>query len=172
MILNNYYLLRAITDNVRIPMGNESEKTLANGMTFIDGTTDTIYVTTQTSRYSTVNWALRVNLTMRVGTGTTDPVGTDYSLENDVTDYVADKVVTLNVAEVSNRLVTTMTISGRSTYSDNIVISEVGVTKNIITKYINYFPTKEVLLVRELLEDPITIAPGQGFSITFVWEEA
>lgn len=170
MILNNYYLLRSITDNIRMPMPTESEKTLSNGLTFIDGTTDTIYVTTNSSRFCVDNWTLRTNLSIRVGSGTTEPVGTDYRLESDMTSYITDKVVNINVAEVNNRLVTTITITGRCTA--HIFINEVGVTKNIATKYINYIPRKEVLLIRELLENPIDIPVNQGFSLSFVWEEA
>lgn len=170
MILNNYYLLRAAIDNTRMPTPSEQEFAMPTGMTAIDGTTGlTLYTATNDMRFNTDNWALRTFLSMRVGIGTTEPVGTDYRLQSDMESYIVDRVVNVNVAESDGKLVTTITMTARSTA--HIIITEVGVTKGIVYTYGYTYPKKEVLLIRELLENPIDVPANQGFSLSFVWEE-
>lgn len=64
-----------------------------------------------------------------------------------------------------------ITITGQNLTSSEIVITELGIVRSMITGYAGGLVRKTIMLVRELLEQLLTVPSGEGFSLTFSWEE-
>ena len=114
-------------------------------------------------------YALRSNLMVRLGTGSTEPTSSDYALENDITSGIGSLRVTTGVGG-DNGLVTNIVISGINTTESEIVIKELGIYIN--SAFTMDGTSYDVLLVRELLDEPLSVPAGKGFTLTFRWVEA
>jgi hypothetical protein len=68
-----------------------------------------------------------------------------------------------------NKLKIVILIAGVNTYSGAITISEVGVYHTFLTGPLSGASNIDVMFVREILENPITVAPNQGFFLSFEW---
>lgn len=170
MILSNYAILKSYTS--RKPLDSTYNIQEDIGLKDITGSTAECYGFASSSRFNCDNWSLKTSLSMRVGVGDTEPEFTDYALGSDITSSIANTVITTTTTADGPKVKTVITMSGRNSSSSAITITEVGITKNIVVAYLNYWAKKEVLMVKELLEEPIEV-PGNGsFSLTFSWEEA
>lgn len=114
-------------------------------------------------------YALRSNLMVRLGTGSTEPTSSDYALENDITSSIGSLHVTTGVG-AENGLVTNIVVSGINTTDSEIVITELGIYIN--SAFVSQGTAYDVLLVRELLEQPLAVPAGKGFTLVFRWVEA
>lgn len=126
---------------------------------------------------SSSNWAdlfpmytLRYNLKALIGDGDVEPTSNDYALSSDITSSTGGLTVTTGTG-VDNGLVTNVIISGTNTSNSEIIIKEVGIYITTRFSFIGNTPY-DVLLVRELLQQPLAVPAGKGFTLTFQWTEA
>ena len=169
MIVNNYYKLKSVVCANIIPP--TTPQTLPANLKDIDGNTGIgVYgdANQASATFNTENWALRKRLSMRVGNGNTEPTLGDYRLDSDCNSWLTNIQTTVNTGYEDNVIKTVITMSAINTGVNELVIKEVGVFKGI---YESGLVNHDVLLVRELLEDPLTVPSGGAFSLTFAWEE-
>lgn len=126
---------------------------------------------------TTANWeelfpmyALRNNLKALIGDGNVEPTSSDYALSSDITSSTGGLTVTTGTG-VDNGLVTNITISGTNTSNSEIIIKELGIYITTRFSFIGNNPY-DVLLVHELLQQPLAVPAGKGFTLTFRWVEA
>lgn len=169
MIVNNYYKLKSVVCANIIPP--TTSQTFPANLTDINGATGIgVYGDANTGHatFSTENWALRMRLSMRVGNGNTEPTLGDYCLDSDCNSWLTNIQTTVNTGYEDNVIKTVITMSAINTGVNELVIKEVGVFKGV---YESGLVNHDVLLVRELLDDPLTVPSGGAFSLTFAWEE-
>lgn len=176
MILANYRLWRAYTMTTNLLSGDQSPNPneVNLGTKSITGeTSNKMTVSTRWSSQGTYeNWSLMSNLSSRIGSGITDPTDTDYALSNDVTNQFSNIVRSFNAMADGNSFKIVHTITGTNTSSDTIIITEIGLSKNIMCSGYPNAAFVEFLFARSLLEQPIEVPPGRGFSLTFEWVES
>lgn len=113
-----------------------------------------------------------------VGTGTAPVSADDYKLENNVTSSFSQVTTTQTVQySEDNTLRMTITWTGTNTTSDAITISEIGLmhymwlSSSNTYNYLDLWRLRmEVLCVRHLLGEPVTIEPGATKSIILTME--
>lgn len=168
MITNNYYKLKAVVSANVIPPS--TSQTFPANLTDISGNINLgVYGDANPGHatFSTENWALRTRLSMRVGNGNTEPTFDDYCLDSDCNSWLSNIQTTVNTGYEGNVIKTVITMSAINGVNE-LVIKEVGVFKGV---YESGLVNHDILLVRELLEQPLTVPPGGSFSLTFAWEE-
>ena len=168
MILNNYYYLKAYT--ARTPLSTSYERSEDIGMRNLSDSIANCYGYASNVRFNADNWALRSYLGVRLGTGTTEPALINYALDDDVTPAFANVETKITTASDGPSLKTIIEFSGRNT-SNSLTITEIGITKNIVRAYRNYWDKVDVLMVRELLETPIEVPNNKWIQLTFQWVE-
>lgn len=95
-----------------------------------------------------------------VGSGATPVTASDYRLEQEIVEGLACDAVTSQVDDTTHTVTYRKTL--RNTSDDDITIREVGLTGAVTTT----MPTrKQVLVYREVLETPVTIAPGDSATL-------
>lgn len=111
-----------------------------------------------TSMFGSVYWA---NSRFALGTGTTAPKSTDYKVETEITNGFDCSVLTKRYVQGADK--DYINISGEITNngSSDITFSEVGWYSFFKLNSNNY----EAMLAREVLENPITIKPGESVAI-------
>lgn len=103
---------------------------------------------------------------MCFGTGTTEAKISDYKLESPIEDNV---FTPSNASTISNNNYPgniTITQSFVYTGSSDITITEVGLINSVNKSSTTSDSYQRLLLVREILENPITVSKGQQFTIT------
>lgn len=111
------------------------------------------------------------NISFRFGSGTTAPSYTDYALETDITDSSISNIsFTTDSSASSEGAKTTYIITGVNSTNSSITISEIGLCKNFYTLYNNLLSVP-FMLVKEVLDTPITVAARDSFTLTFEWVE-
>ena len=168
MILNNYKnWLAFISSNVFV--GNNQVYEI--GVKDLTGASATLYTQISSSSSSTPNYSLKNGLSARVGTGTTEPTLADVCLETDVTSSITNLNVTSSTQASSGVISTIITITGLNATASSITLSEIGITKQMATGYNAGMQYKTVMLIRSLLDNPLTVPAGEGFTLTFKWDE-
>ena len=176
MILNNYLKLKACVSQNMAP--NTTPTTFPINMVDINGVNNRgcYGFSSPNDFFNTDNWALMKGLKLRLGTGTTEPTLNDNALVDDVTGSFTNIQTTVNTGCEDNKIKTVITMSATSNSANEITIREVGVTKSVCYNYASGtswpFQFVDVMMVRELLEEPIVVPARASFSITFAWEEA
>lgn len=115
----------------------------------------------------------KAGLDVVIGSGSTAPAADDYALETDETANVSafSVVKTYTQASSGSGYEITFLVSGTNETGATLSISEVGLKKTISSTW-NTPDDTELLLARFLLETPIVVADGAGFSFAFKWSEA
>ena len=171
MILNNYFYVKR-----KLSYTTYSDtSTRYEDVTAIDGQSHSVPTQGNTSQSGSLhqkingNRALRDKLSVRVGTGDTDPTKNDYCLATDVTSSFSNTSTTVNIQQVTgDKLLTRLTFNGTNSSGSNITIKEVGIIKNY---YVNSSSTIDVLFTREVLAEPMVVTNGGGIVITVDWYE-
>ena len=144
-----------------------------------DGTT--AYVTTGSSGYASYitpiapNYSLYYGLTVKVGSGTTEPTIDDYCMTSNETSNFTQYTVTSSTSVENASVVISFAVSGVNNTGSAITISEIGIYKSFLYKSANdtsnvfYQPT---MLVHNLLDDIITVQPGSSFQFLYKWTES
>lgn len=117
-------------------------------------------------------WSLRIissqqnfldSLDIIIGKGTTTPTKTDTKLSNMITN-MSNISTTVNISYNENGLTIMGTITGDNQTLTDVTITEVGITYPLYTNLggiVGY-----ALAAHALLNTPITVPSGQGFSVT------
>lgn len=172
MILNNYRLWRAYTMGHSLGKGNQSPN---------PNFTDIGIVTTNGQRYSLAistffgqavyNFHLN-GLTSFVGDGTTTPTELDYHMESDKTSSFSNIERTFNIAADNGKWKFVHTLSGVNTSNHAVTISEIGIGVKLAANNGATAGMHDYLFVHSLLEQPIVVPAGKGFTLTFEWVES
>ena len=101
-----------------------------------------------------------------VGSGTTPVTSDDYKVEQEIVSGLACDAVTTQVHEDTHTVVFRKTI--RNTSSADITVSEVGLTGAVNTNS----GMSQALIYREILQTPVTIAPGESATIRMAIEHS
>jgi hypothetical protein len=171
MILNNYWRLKHAIDTAifRFANGWAIENI---GLIDINGNSFNTVVSTNPSEYYYMvrNMQLKTDLIARVGSGIRDAALNDYALASDISANISNLNYSIATTYTNGQEVTTVTITGTNNTSSDITINEIGLMKAIyrdgVSTSYNY-----TMLCRSVLDDPITVAAGDGFTYTFLWEE-
>lgn len=161
MLLNNFK--KMLVGLLSSPQGTGSWPSWPGNITFKDVLGNDVTVLSGEANYAyfanafnhaTTDYITLGYVTMRVGTGTTEPTLDDYNLES------IPEGITVDSVTVTNTSITTKTytaICSNSSDSD-ITITEVGLYMGSATGY---------LLDRTILDTPITIPAGESRAVTY-----
>jgi len=171
MILNNYWELRRVQQLYKIEASeqyiNTTMKDINNGdtVTFCNGVS-----TSNGSVYSFISQSFNLtsNVAIRLGDSTEEGSVTDYTLKSPISSGVTVSNINWNIStqNSSKRI-----LSFNVTASTDININEVGITKSFPTTY-SGSTMKEVLLVRVILANTVSLQSGESATITIEWDEA
>lgn len=107
--------------------------------------------------------------THQVGTGTTDAAPDDYQLESDATSSFSSVQTARAInMDADGNMVTTFTLTGQNSGSEAVTITEVGVFLGaFFTASTSSYPgiNQYIMVIRQLLNSPITVEPGKGYRI-------
>lgn len=184
MVLNNYIKAKAFFESHHNTF-DASQYSLGytnpgiqndNGDTF-----NLVYITNTNQTYSELvarMYSIKEDLSYVVGTGTTTPVASDYQLENDITSSLSNYNYTQATSFEDGKCRTIVTITGTNNTGSSQTITEIGVRKRYYYAYI-IPPTSvgenehyDCLIIRHLLNTPKVVPDGEGFTITFQWDES
>lgn len=168
MILKNFWTLLKL-QNITVIVNNNiayfsSDKVIDTSGNTISNVLAAISSSSAWVRHELMNRDFFSNITPKVGIGTSEPNWNDYNLENGLplnlsitsSNYVFD-----DTKKQTRRI---FTITGTNTTNNEIIISEVGLIKNLFTSQTSD-DTKKVLIVHNLLDDPITVSVGSDFNV-------
>lgn len=100
------------------------------------------------------------------GTGTKEPTLDDYQMSGDhFVDYTASYTLTDDIDDLGVTYTCIYTLT--STASEDVTISEIGLTVPAYKRVASYYMYYGFLIERTLLETPITISPGGVGQITY-----
>lgn len=170
MILQNYYeYLKCFADR----SSYFREGTVTNTKRFSDGSSMYAYCYDTHAIKSAFHNSF---LKSWIGSGTADPVKTDWSLDQDETDNFSDilrtnmwRSVVVN-GEARGQL--DCKFSGKNNTSNPITITEIGITKHFASSSSgepNMGRHYGILILREKLPTPITVQPQQVISLSLCW---
>lgn len=111
---------------------------------------------------------IKSGLGVIVGTGTTEPTVSDYSLTTDVTTTFINRTLSYNTGSDGSSVKTILTWAGVNPTSDPITLTEYGITKAINT---GSQSTTPALIMHELFPEPIVVPAGSGITIPIEWTE-
>lgn len=175
MVLDNYWQIRYASSQYHMWQDNGAGHNIPVTIKDRNGTLiDQILVC---GSGTTVSWeelfpmyALRNNLKALIGDGNVEPTSSDYALSSDITSSTGGLTVVTGTG-IDNGLVTNIIISGTNTSNSEIIIKELGIYITTRFSFIGNTPY-DVLLVHELLQQPLAVPAGKGFTLTFRWVEA
>ena len=179
MVLGNYwkaFKATALVDSLED--GNQYYANVNTGMIDINGqpAKSILYrcpYSRDPSQIILRNTRLKVFDSVRIGEGTGDIQNSDYSLFHDCTDRINSLSFTLNNSGQDYGFSTVATIHGRysTLFAPQITITEVGFVKKFASD-VAFSTTSDVMLVKMLLDEPITLNAGDPFNITVEWIES
>ena len=122
-----------------------------------------VMIGSQVSQYSTsigVVW-------VEVGFGNTAETPNDYCMDEE--NYYSNKltVTASGVASHSDREFFSIYAIFRNDGNEDVVVKEVGVEGNPTKGYNAGYHASNVLLMRKVLDTPLTIAPGESYSFNY-----
>lgn len=187
MILNNGWIIIG-----KLPSINYGNVAVDTGLPVMDikGVQHTLVLPklTDSSHDTGTPWGVKAddnpkqylyNFWIRLGTGSTPPTLSNYCLENDVTSQLTSLKVTMNNTVTDACGIVTFTITGINPGGNTLAIREIGYGKRCTCDY-NYETTgaedycisAEIMMIREVLDNPVFVHPGQGFTFTIEWKMA
>ena len=174
MVLDNYWKLKATASQNHLWVDGGVQLWYDTSIYDMDGVRivriQTSYGGTSSNAYDA--WkllCLRSNLNFKVGSGAVAPTSSDYALTADITsNFGALNMISNTYAD--NGLATDINISGINATNSTQTINEIGLY--ISTAIQQSTGIRKILLVHELLDQPINVPASKGFSITFRWVEA
>lgn len=105
------------------------------------------------------------------GNGTTEITVNDYNLSNDISSNITVNSASCTSSGTENGLHRTIVITGRNTSEQAVTITQVGVTKYIVS--LGGSPeTSYVMMGAFDLSEPLTVQPNDQFIINVEWNEA
>lgn len=171
MVLNNFRTWRSYTMSHNLLMGNVGTNFLNIGLVDMSGNTGWKFALSTYVGGTNVNWTFN-SPSSYIGSGTTEPTEMDYRLETDETSKFSNVQRTTNISADGGSWRLVHTISGVNVSQSDVTISEIGLTikltvsNDVVTQNIDF------MVVRALLEQPIVVPAGKGFTLTFEWVES
>jgi hypothetical protein len=174
MILNNYWNWKSYIE--KNPMGNSGNTSTNIGLINTSGTSAQFGNGSANNGYMSThigllyNWAIKRALSAVVGSSDTAVQATDYNLGNDITSSFSNVSVTTSTTADGNSEKTIVTVSGANSTGSAIIIKEMGITAFAYSTQ-GTGSGNTVLLIRHVLDTPLTVANGQTFTLTLTWTE-
>jgi len=179
MILSNYWAYKQYMEKTAPQLGSTSSITIP-GCVSVEGPSysDVMvgYSSTQIDNDAfkgiTENRSLRYKLYSKVGSSDAAPTALDTDLNADITSSFDNYTTEIRVNSSGNQMVTTIEFGGDNNTDSEITIRELGIYKNVHnsipgdSEYIYHF-----MFVHHVLEEPIVVPAGQGFTKVFEWRE-
>ena len=181
MVLSNYFKIKTFFDSHWFQRNGSSVNDPANwsddiGVLDVNGDSRRPqwngYPTNYES-YVPQNWAHRMNLEIRFGSGNTAVTASDYQLANQINSF-SNLSFSINTSSVSGGESTIVTCSGTNPTSSAITITEFGIVRKMWCQYVDLSGNSEwayIMFVREVLQSPITAEPNENFQLAFEWLE-
>ena len=170
MILNNYWNYKAAIEST--PLTYNGNRQTSCGLYDLSGTSkDVATGAVNMSSALMNNYSLKTSLGILLGSGDTEPSGTDYCLANNITTSFSSLSASISTSGDGNAQRTVVTISGIWSGGSATTLREIGIKKNILVSTYDS-STADILFIRHMLDQPIDLAPGQSLSVTFEWVEA
>ena len=171
MVLNNYWKALNILKSI-VNDGTSHKDSF--GMIDIEGTEPPV----QHGTYSPYMQAIYANINLkdslmgvRLGKGTGTITAQDYALFDDCTDDISNLSITNSAAPTNEGYQNIITISGMNNTENEIVITEVGITKTFYEQMSTDIFTNPVMFCKILLHNLVIVPVGGAFTITIEWLE-
>lgn len=173
MILNNYWELRRVQQTEFLHHG--SIDTLATSMKNTSGNATTFYICdfNDASNVQGVakNWDLTSNTSFKVGSSDAEGSASDYTLTSEISSGVAISDISWNISMSGGEIRKVISFNVTCSANDGFTIKEVGICKEICTSLYGSLQYATVMLVRTILDSPVTLANGESATITIEWVE-
>lgn len=183
MFLRNLWELLRVNSQDAFYISQTTPYGTAASIKAIDGTAFTSLCNSHFANYTTGDGTYQraarnflnvfYEMSAQVGTGTTAPTADDYCLETDVTSSFTSAVSSVSfTTNAEGHFVITVTWSGTNATSSDIVLTEIGVVKvlgdktNTSSTGASGMTMRTVMMARHVLATPVTVAAGQGTTIT------
>lgn len=173
MILNNYRELRRLQQTNYLH--HSSGDTLNSSMkdTSGDGITFYIYDFNDAGNVQNVskNWDLTSNTSFKVGSSDSEGSASDYALTSEISSGVTISNIAWNISTSGGEIRKVISFNVTCSANDGFTIKEVGICKDICTRLHGSLQYATVMLVRTILDSPVTLANGESATITIEWVE-
>ena len=174
MLVNNYWIWAAYTATHLLNGSSVAYSDI--GLRYTDGSI--FYFLTQGSvSYYQDNWITKYNLSLVLGDDDTTPTIDDYYIQGtNLNSVFANISTTYNVGPILTSetagLSTVFTMTGTNATAQDQTIQEVAVMKGL-TGYPagSSGGSYSICIAREVLDTPIVVPAGRGFTLTFDWKE-
>lgn len=171
MLVSNFWNYKAFIECRSIDGGSSWNK-IDIGILGLDGATlqfQLMKTDTYGYNYPVMGYlGVKSGLGVIVGTGTTEPIVSNYSLTTDVTSTFINRTLSYNTGSDGSSIKTILTWAGVNPTSDPITLTEYGITKAINTSNSSTTPA---LIMHELFPEPIVVPAGSGITIPIEWTE-
>lgn len=173
MILNNYWELRRLQQTNYLHHGSIDR--LSTSMKDTGGNAATFYICdfNDASNVQGVakNWDLTSNTSFKVGSSDAEGSASDYTLTSEISSGVTISDVAWNISTSGGEIRKVISFNVACSANDGFTIKEVGICKEICTSLYGSLQYATVMLVRTILDSPVTLANGESATITIEWVE-
>lgn len=175
MILNNYFNFIGNMPRYDLKTGG-GKRTADIGLIDTDGNAivweyQSGTATSESVPRSGSNYVAWKNLDVVLSSDSSDPTPSDYSVENDITSAFSELVANVSAGAETGSAKLIITVVGTNSSSSAVTITEICVCKKIFTDtYDGSY--KPCMFVKQKLDEPVTLAPGESFNKTFEWVQA
>lgn len=173
MILNNYWELRRVQQTEFLHHASIDKVTTT--MKDTSGNATTFY-TCDFNDASNVNgvaknWDLISNTSFKVGSSDAEGSASDYTLTSEISSGVTISNIAWNISTSGGEIRKVISFNVACSANDGFTIKEVGICKDICTGLYGSLQYATVMLVRTILDNPVTLANGESATITIEWVE-
>ena len=168
MILNNFRTWRSYTMSHNLLQGRTGTDFVNIGLVDMSRNTGWKFACSTYVDGTNANWTFN-SPSSYIGSGTTEPTEMDYTLATDETSKFSNIQRTTNISADGGSWLLVHTISGVNVSGSDVTISEIGLTIKLTVSNDVVTQVVEFMLVRALLDQPLVVPAGKGFSLTFQW---
>lgn len=171
MFLNNWWNYTAVLNTLQPTASDRNtdfhvfDKTGTAASAMLTGVT---YTSGQWYDRVCSNMTPYYGMSIAVGSGTTPVTAADVALDQDVSSSISQLSTTSISTAVSSQNNVYLLVSGYNMTNASIIINEIGMYKWLYASN-GYVDDREILFVRIVLDNAVTVAPGEGFAIPFLW---
>lgn len=180
MILNNYWAYKQYMEKTAPQLGSDTYIDIPGCISVEGPQYSNVVVGYNSTRIDndafkgiTENRSLRYKLYSKVGSSDAAPTALDTDLNEDITSSFDNYTTEVRVNSSGDQMVTTIEFGGDNNTGSEITIRELGIYKSVHntvpydgTEYLYHF-----MFVHHVLEEPIVVPVGQGFTKVFEWRE-
>ena len=170
MLTSNYWYLRqAIDGGNTFKYANSGTQAKDIGLIDENGSSTKIFAVAGSSGTNNMisNTAMRKDLSVKIGTGNTNPTSNDYNVDQNVPEGITFTYSILNSLDnFINKTVASVSVVNAT--NNDVVIREYALFKKI---YMNTSDRANIMLFRQLLDNPITVPALNSTVFSFTWDE-